>query len=111
MTETLKILGQVVPGINSLTDLYTVPASTSVSISSIIVCNQNSNTQILFSISVAVNGVSDDPKQYIYYNVPLVENDTFIATVGLTMGAGDILRIKTDSNNVSFNLFGAEVGM
>lgn len=107
MADSLKVLGQSFPTPSVLTDLYTVPASTQTTISSIIVCNQHTDF-INFSISIAVAGIADDPKQYIYYNLPLDTNDTFIATIGLSLNSTDVVRVKTD-NAASFNIFGVEV--
>lgn len=108
MTEILQVLGQIVPIANTLTALYTVPSSTSASISSIIVCNQN-NTIVLFRIAVAVSGTVDSSKQYLYFDLPLDSNDTFIATVGISLATGDIVRVLSNTDNVSFNIFGVEV--
>lgn len=108
MTDALKVLGQVVPSATILTTLYTVPSATQTSVSSIFVCNQ-SGANILFNISVAVNGAADNPKQYIYFQVPLDPNDSFVATVGLSLATGDIVRVLSDTGSVSFNLFGVEV--
>lgn len=108
MTEILQVLGQIVPDANTLTPLYTVPGSMSASVSSVIVCNQNS-LSVLFRISIAVGGVADDPKQYLYFDLPLDGNDTFIATIGISLAANDIVRVQSDTGNVSFNIFGVEV--
>lgn len=108
MTDTLKILGQLTPAANNLEDLYTVPSSTQTSVSSVIVCNQ-SGANIQFSISVAVNGAGNSAKQYLYFNIFLDANDSFVATLGLSLSAGDVVRVKTDTETVSFNMFGVEV--
>lgn len=107
MSETLKILGQSVPTATVLTTLYTAP--TAAVISSIIICNQNSSTIIKFRISLAKAGAVDTPAQYIYYDLPLISNDTFIATVGISLAATDVIRIQSDTSGVSFNLLGCEV--
>lgn len=109
MTDNIKVLAQLSPSTNSLTDFYTVPSVTSTAASSIIICNQNSAITISFRISIAVAGAADDIKQYIYFDLPLSSNDTFIATVGLTLKDGDIIRVRSDNTNVSFSLFGVEV--
>ena len=111
MTDNIKVLAQSAPSPTVLTNLYTVPAATSTATSSITICNQNSGsgTQIAFRVSIAIGGAADTPKQYIYYDIPLIANDTFIATIGLTLGTGDIIRVQTDTANVSFTLFGVEV--
>ena len=104
-----KILAQNLPSAGVLTTLYTVPAATVTVVSSIVICNQNSAAQILFRISVAIGGAADTPAQYIYYDLPLDANDTFIFTGGMSLSASDVVRIKTDTANVSFNMFGIEV--
>jgi hypothetical protein len=108
MTDSLKILGQSVPTIGVLTDIYTVPTNYSTTISSVIICNQGPDFAN-FSISIAKNGVADDPKQYIYFNTPLAVYDTFIATIGISLGSGDIVRAKSDASVLAFNIFGVEV--
>ncbi len=109
MTEFLKILGQATPTAGVLTDFYTTPALTSSAISSIIICNQNTTGQIAFRVAMAINGAANISKQYLYYDVPLMANDTFIATIGISLATNDVIRIQTDTANVSFMLFGLEV--
>lgn len=106
--EVCRILGQAAPAATILTLLYTVPAATNTTSSSIVVANQNA-TSIKFRVSVAIAGAADTPAQYLYFDALLSGNSTFIATVGITLGATDVMRVQTDTANVSFNLFGAEV--
>lgn len=108
MAEALKVLGQVNPSATTLTALYTVPGSTSATVSTIAICNRGSSNAT-FRVSIAVNGASDDPKQYIYYDITLMKNDSIFATIGLTLGAGDIVRVYSSSADLSFSLFGVEV--
>lgn len=107
--ETLKILGQLVPNPLTLSDLYTVPVSTMTSVSSLVICNQNPDLWVVFRISLAIGGAVNDPKQYIYYDLPLDPNDTFIATIGVGLNTGDVVRVQSSGSNISFNLFGVEV--
>ena len=106
--DTLKVLAQSLPTVGILTDFYTVPAATQTTVSSIIICNLYS-LGTSFSVSVAIGGAVDDPKQFIYYTTPLDVNDTFIATVGLSLASGDVIRVLSSTGNVSFNLFGVEI--
>jgi hypothetical protein len=108
MAESLKNLGQLAPTATTLSDLYTVPASTSASISSIIVCNTGTTTTT-FRISVAVGGAIDSIKQYIFYDQSLDGNSTFTATIGVTVTATDKIRVYAGNSNLSFNVFGIEV--
>jgi len=108
MAESLKSLGQLAPTATTLTDLYTVPASTSTSISSIIVCNRGA-TSTTFRISVAVAGAADSSKQYIFYDQALDSHSTFTATIGVTLTATDKIRVYAGNSDLSFNAFGIEV--
>ncbi len=108
MTDTIKVLGQSNPVAVTLTDAYTVPALTSTVVSSITIVNRSS-VATSFRISVAVAGAADDDKQYIYYDLPISGNDTFIATIGPTLGPADVVRVRATLATLSFNIFGTEV--
>ncbi len=108
MPESFKVLGQAAPAAATPTDLYTVPGATQVVSSTIVVCNQNA-AAIKFRVSVAVAGAVDTPKQYLYYDVNVPGNDSFAATIGISLATTDVVRVQTDTANVSFNLFGTEV--
>ena len=108
MIATYKVLGQSAPAATTETDLYTVPASTQAICSSIVVCNRGSSS-ITFRISVSVGGGATANKDYNYYDVPVAGNDTFIATIGITLGAGDKVRVYAGNTNLSFNLYGQEL--
>ena len=108
MVDTLKVLGQINPAATTLTDVYTVPAATTVTISSVVICNQVT-TPGTFRLSIAIAGAADTAKQYLYYNQPLDGNGTFVATIGITLAAGDVVRGYAGGTNVSFSIFGIEV--
>lgn len=108
MPSTPKVLGQVSPPA-SMTPLYTVltPVLSTI-VSSLVACN--SATQgALISVRVAVNGVADDPSQAIYNKLYLAPNETFVATIGITLDTSDVIRCSSSLSGVSFTLFGTEV--
>lgn len=107
MTDTRKVLGQSIPASKVLTDGYTVPALTSAVISTIVMCNQGWE-EAEVRVAVAVAGAADDPKQYSYHDMPIPSKRTFTATLGITLGAGDVVRVYSDTGSVSFNIFGME---
>ena len=107
MAETRKILGQKAIAA-TLWDLYTVPAATQAIVSTIVVCNQDASSHT-YRISVAYNGAVDATKQYLFYNVRIAANTTYTITIGITLGAADIIRVYCDSATVSFNAFGVEL--
>lgn len=106
--DTLKVLAQASPSVGILTDFYTVPVLTQTTVSSIVICNLGV-VGSSFNIAIAINGIVDSPQQYIYYNMPISTNDTFIATIGMSLAAGDKIRISAGTNNISFNMFGVEI--
>ena len=108
MAEALKVLGQVSPAATTLTTLYTVPANTRTAASSVVVANRSA-TATSFRISIAVGGAADDNKQYLYYDTPIAGNDTFVATIGISLAEGDVVRVYATLATLSFNLFGIEV--
>lgn len=108
MTETRKILGQSNIAAATLTDVYTVPPLTEVVNSSIFICNRSGAVRT-FRVSIAKAGAADDGKQYIYYNEALPKDTTFVFTTGITLGAGDVIRVYSNGNNVSVNIFGVEI--
>ena len=107
MATTPKILGQSAPLATTLTALYTVPGATNATVSSVTVCN-TSATPTTFRISVAPAGAGDALSQYLFYDVTIPGNDSFIATVGLTLEATDVIRVYATLATLSFSAFGIE---
>lgn len=107
MATTYKVLGQSKPGAASLTDAYTVPALTQACISTITVANQSA-TATKFRVSIAIAGAGDTAAQYIYYDIDIPGNNTFAATFGVTLGAGDVVRVYNTLATCSFNIYGCE---
>ena len=112
---TYKVLGQSCPATTgTLTPLYTVPANASTVVSSLSVTDVGGNGGA-WSLSIAVNGAVDALPQYLYgsqsFGISIDAKDTFIATIGLTLGAGDVIRVCNQSSGASeltFQVFGAE---
>jgi hypothetical protein len=108
MATIYKILGQSSPLSTTETTLYTVPALTSVVCSSISICNRGT-TQTSFRVSISQGGGPTANKDYLYYDVALAGNDTFIATIGISLAAADVIRVYSGNASLSFQLFGTEI--
>jgi hypothetical protein len=108
MATTLKVLGQQNPSATTLTTLYTTPSSTNTVISSLVVCNRSS-TPTTFRVAIRASGAAISNEHYIYYDVMIGGNDTFISTTGLTLSATDIVSVYATLATLSFSLFGQEV--
>ncbi len=108
MPIAYKILGQQSPSASVETDLYTVPAATQAVVSSLVICNR-SGSSTTFRVSVSAGGGATVNKDYLYFDIAIPAYETFIATVGLSLGTGDKVRVLAASADLSFNLFGSEV--
>jgi hypothetical protein len=108
MANVYKILGQISPSATTGTDLYTVPSATSTVCSSIVVCNRG-GVATTFRVSVSAAGAATDNKDYIYYDVTIAGNDTFVATVGVTLATTDVVRAYAGNANLSFQIYGTEI--
>lgn len=108
MASTYKSLGQVAPLATTETVLYTVPANTQAISSSFTVCNRGA-AATTFRMSHSVGGGATANKDYRYYDLAIPANDTFIATIGMTLSAGDVVRVYAGTANLSFNLDGKEI--
>lgn len=111
MAEAYQVLGQAAPTLDTLTDLYTVPAGKSAVAATLTVGHIGSadDPTATFRVSVAINGEGDAPKQIIMPDVQLAANVPAIYKLGLTLGAGDVVRVRSRDAQCAFNLFGTEI--
>lgn len=107
MADTPKILGQLNPAATTTTDLYTVPTATKTITSLLVVCNQGAAGS--FRVSVAEAGAALAAKQYIFYDMPIDANESFVRELVLTLSTTDKVRVYASHANMSFNLFGIEI--
>ncbi len=108
MPTTYKVLGQSNPAANTATTLYTVPGGTQAVLSSIVVCNQTA-VAATFRIAVRVAGATLAAAQYVAYDVTVGASDSTALTLGLTMGATDVLTIFGSTSTLSFSAYGSEI--
>lgn len=108
MAFTYKILGQSLPTANTATTLYTVPSNTQALVSTVTVCNQSA-TSAKFRIAIRPGGATLVVAHYINYDTVVAGNDTISVSLAMTLGAGDVITVVSDSGAVSFNAFGSEV--
>lgn len=108
MTTTYKVLGQLATTANTEANVYVVPAANSTVISSVTVCNQ-ALTSATYSLLIKVANAATTGKQYLVYQSTVPGNDTIFLTLGLTLGAGDVLAANVNTSTVSVNAFGSEI--
>jgi len=107
MASAFKVLGQSAPSATTLTTLYTVPDSTQVVCSTIVVCNRGAATS--FRVAVRPDGAAISNEHYLYYDVAIGANQTFSATIGITLNDEDVVSVYATLATLSFNLFGQEI--
>jgi|APGre2960657505_1045072.scaffolds.fasta_scaffold37927_1 hypothetical protein len=108
MATNYKVLGQVNPSATTATTLYTVPSATQSIVSTLTVTNQTA-TAGTYRISLRVAAAADNAKQYIAYDVSLPGNATDTLTLGVTLGATDVITVYASAATFSFNAFGSEL--
>jgi hypothetical protein len=107
MAVTYKVLGQSAPAATTNTDLYTVPALTQAVASTLAICNQGLTTTVRVAVRVA--GAAITQSQYIVYDNTVNSNDTMFLTLGIALGAGDIVTVYAGTATTSFSLYGSEI--
>jgi hypothetical protein len=108
MPTTYKVLGQSNPTANTATNLYTVPVGTQAVLSSVVVCNQTA-VAATFRLAVRVAGATLAAAQYVAYDVTVGASDSTALTLGLTMGATDVLTVYASTATLSFSAYGSEI--
>ena len=115
MPISYKILGQIYPTANTLTNVYVTPAVTSAIVNSIYIANQDSANANVDLILRPINETLGN-KHYILQNQRLDQADTLIINLNITMNSAIILAVnntvragETQSANISVNAFGLEV--
>jgi hypothetical protein len=109
MATEYKILGQLAPADTNDAALYTVPAATQTVVSTISVTNDTASSAT-FRINLRKNGEAAGAVNALYFDAPLAGNSTLLITSGLTLGAGDIISVRSNTANAfTFQAFGSEV--
>jgi hypothetical protein len=108
MATTYKVLGQVAPSATTNTDLYTVGAGKSAVVSTIAVTNR-AGTSATYRIAIRVAGSAISNEEYIAYDATITANDSVMITIGITLGAADVITVYGSTANLSFNAFGSEI--
>lgn len=111
MARTYRILGQINPAGNTLSNVYVVPSGNSAIISSIVIANltDGQGTGNAFSISVNTASAPVTNANYLAYKVNCPIKDTVTLTLGVTLNAGSILSANANCGNFAFTAFGTEI--
>lgn len=107
-TTTYKVLGQSNPSATTATTLYTVPSATQTVLSTLVVANTAASAAT-YRIAVRVAGASLATNQYIAYDVAIAANDSTALTLGISLGATDVITVYASTANLVFTAFGSEI--
>ena len=108
MADFPLILGQSNPSATTLTSAYTVSLGRYAVVSTVVICNQGVGKGS-FRVSIVKSGDGDLAKQYIFYDQELASKASFVVTIGISLSAGDQIKVYASSANFSFNICGLEV--
>jgi len=108
MATTYKVLGQSNPSATTATTLYTVPSATQAVVSTIVIANLAA-TSATFRIAVRVAGATLANSQYVAYDVTVGASDSTALTLGITLGATDVVTVYASTANLTFTAFGSEI--
>lgn len=108
MPTNYKVLGQSNPAATTATSLYTVPSATQAIVSTITVCNQAA-TACTYRIAVRPTGAALAAQHYVAFDVSLPANATDTLTLGVTLGATDVITVLSSNATTSFNAYGSEL--
>ena len=108
MAITYKVLAQSAPSATTNTDVYTVGSGKQATVSTITIANRAA-TAATYRIAIRVAGSALSNEEYIAYDATVPANDTIALTLGITLGAADVITVYASTANLSFNIFGAEI--
>lgn len=108
MATTYKVLGQSNPSATTATTLYTVPSATQAVVSTIVICNQAASAAT-FRIAVRPVGATLAAQHYVAYDVTVGASDSTALTLGITLGATDVITVYGSTATLSFTAFGSEI--
>jgi hypothetical protein len=108
MASDYKILGQSAPAATTNTDVYIVPSATKAVVSTIVIANQGA-TAGTYRLAARVAGEAIGQKNYLAYDVAIPGNDSTTLTLGITLGATDVLTAYCSSASMSVSVFGSEI--
>jgi hypothetical protein len=114
MAVAYKILGQIQPSANVLTNVYSVPVGSNTIINTIAICNfGNSNAIVDFAVRPDTEALAN--KHYIIKTLTIPPADSFLYSPGITLAAKSVVvanNVSTNNfigTNVAFSVFGVEI--
>lgn len=108
MAFTYKVLGQSAPSATTNTDAYTVGAGKQAIVSTITIANRSAVART-YRIAIRPAGATLANQHYIAYDVAIAANDTTALTLGISLGAADVITVYASTADLSFGVYGTEI--
>jgi hypothetical protein len=108
MGYAYKVLGQSAPSATTNTDVYTVGSGKQAIVSTITIANRSAGSKS-YRIAIRPAGATLATQHYIAYDIAIAANDTTALTLGITLGAADVITVYASSSDLSFGVFGSEI--
>lgn len=109
MASSYKILGQSRPADTNVAVLYTVPAGGQAVVSNIAIANVTTSNKT-FDVYVLKSSGTASEDTAIAFGTTVLANSTTMLTVGLTLGPGEKIAIKSGTASaVTFTASGLEI--
>lgn len=107
MPTSYKILGQITPTANTLTNVYSTGSSSTI-VGTIIIHNF-SDLNASYSLIVRPTGTTLNTQHFIIRGGVIPFREQITITGAVTMNANTILVANTNSGSISFNAYGVEI--
>lgn len=88
--------------------LYTTPAATNTIVASIVICN-TASTQATYRIAIMDSAGTPTAADFVASDTVIPANDTTGIQFGLCLSAGQVIRISSSANTVTFQAHLSEV--
>jgi hypothetical protein len=105
MATVKGILGQASPTAGSTVTLYTVPSGKTATVKVVFANRAVSSASV--NLAVSPDGAALEDKHYLTYEFFIASRDA-VSSVTYTLGADDVVRVKSSNGEVSFTCTGIE---
>lgn len=107
MPTSYKLLGQISPSANTLTNVYSTGSSSA--IVGTITINNFSDSNVSYALAVRPIATTLNTQHFIIRGGVLPARELITITGAVTMNANTILVANTNSGSISFNAYGVEI--
>ena len=110
MARSFKRLDSTTVAANTDTALYTTPLATQAIVSTIVACNTGASDRTFRVAYVDSTNIADvTTDDYLLYDITVTANNSYIATIGITMAPQHTIMVRASHAEVVFNCYGEEI--